>query len=256
MIENLTYSGGDGSAVTAGNTGYDSVLVTGGSLVHEAEEVFRGASSSILATGTTTSGVVYGLKDITATDALAFDIPVKPVTLPSGELYFLQLGFAATRNIALATTSTGLLRVRDAANANAWSSASGVLIPGSPCIISVYVTRSATEGTFRVVVYEIDGVTIRTDSGLQTAKNTGSSAFTNFRASGAKSATGTLASQWLYGEPRWDVTASGLLPAWTAPTAQSPAYRWDGSGYVPLDAYRWNGSVYVDLYRATPRPVY
>lgn len=247
MIETVTYSGADGATVTSANTTYDSVLATGGSLVFETDETYRGASGSIVATGTTTSGVVYGSKDITATEAIAFDIPAKPVTLPSAELYFLQLGVGATRNIALATTNTGLLRVRDAANANAWSSAAGVLVPGSPCIISVYVTRSATVGTFRVVVYEIDGVTVRADSGVQTAKNTGASAFTNIRTSGAKSATGALASQWVYGEPRWDVAASGLLPAWTPPEATYPAYRWSVGGYVPLAAHRWSIGGYVPL---------
>lgn len=248
-IETLKYLGADGVTVTANLSGYDSVLATGGSMMFENSYTFRGATSSILATGTTTSGAVYGTKNITSTNTLSFDIPVRPDALPSGELYFLQLGAGTTRNIALATTNTGLLRVRDAANANAWSSSAGALVVGSPCIISVYATRDSAEGTFRVVVYEVDGTTIRADSGLLVGKNTGASDFTTFRASGAKSATGTLASQWLWGEPRWDTTAQGLIPAWTPPASVSACHRWDETTlqYVPLDIYRWNGSSYVAI---------
>lgn len=247
MIEKLTHAGVDGGTPTTTSSGYDAILATGGTLAYETDQTFRGAAVSILATGTTTSGALYGSKDITATETLAFDIPVKPITLPSAELYFLQLGTGTTRNIALATTNTGLLRVRDAANANAWSSAAGALVPGSPCILSVYVTRHASAGTFRIVVYEEDGTTIRVDSGLQTAKNTGAAAYNNIRASGAKSATGAVASQWLWGEPRWDIAATGVLPAWSPPAAHQPFRMGVGGKYVPVNLLLGVGGGYVPL---------
>ena len=246
-IQKLTYTGTAGQAVTEALSGFDVLNTSGGSMVFDSWAP-RGAAVSLHSTGTATSGGVYGREAFTASDVIAIDVPVTVKALPSAELYFAIVvsGTGTTRCFALATTSTGLIRVRDAANTNAWSSAAGALAVDVPVIVSVYATRDATAGTFRVVVYEADGVTVRADSGLQTAKNTGAAAFQGLYL-GAKASTSTVASEWLLGEPRWDTAATGLLPVWEPPVERSPAVRWNGTEYVNLDAYRWDGTGYVPL---------
>lgn len=250
-VETITFAGADGQPVTTGLSGYDIAQTSGGTLTFDESWTPRGSNVAIRADGSTTSGTVYNTKTITPTDVVAFDIPVTPKTLPSSELYiiFFGSGTGSTRCFALTTTSAGVLRVRDSANGLAWASDTPALVADSPCIISVYATRASSDGTFRVVVYEEDGTTIRVDSGVQTDQATGADQVVSFRV-GAKASTSALASSWLYGEPRWDVDASGLIPAWEPdpePSAASPAYRWDGTEYAPLSAYGWDGAGYAPI---------
>lgn len=249
-IETVTYTGAPGQAVTTGNSGFDILATTGGQLTFDNTWAPRGANVAIRAEGTTASGALYGTKSVTPTSVIAFDVPVTPKVLPSyGELVFMFFGSGtgSTRCFALATTSTGILRVRDSANALAWASDAGALVADSPCVLSVYATQAPSAGSFRIVVYEEDGTTVRVDSGSQTGQATGAGQIVSFRTVGAKASTSTVASSWLYGEPRWDTSAGDVLPPWSAPVAESPFRRWDGAEYVSLSAFRWSGSMYTPV---------
>lgn len=252
-IETLEYTGLSGSPATPGSTGYDSIIETAGQMSFDDSWKPRGSTVSVRSVGDATSGGLYGSKGVSDSASFAIDSAVTPIALPaSGELAFMFVGSGtgSTRSVALVTTSSGLVRVRDAANGNAWSSDPGVLEPDTPCVISLYLTPDGSDGTFRVAVFEEDGITPRADSGLQTGQNTGGGDIVRFRGSAAKASTSDAASEWLWGEPRWDSQATGLLPAWEAPSDASPAYIWTGTEYAPLDCYRWDGSQYAPVDRA------
>ena len=56
--------------------------------------------------------------------------------------------------------------------------------------------------------------------------------------------TSTVAAAYLFGEPRYDIAATGIMPA---PTAYNPFRMWVGGVYVPVKVQRWNGSVYAPI---------
>lgn len=247
-IQKLTFSGGDGETVTVGNTGYTAVTVTdgGGSLVFDDAWLPRG-KMAVRATGTTSPGYVMCRLDFTSTDALAFEQPVKPVALPTtttGEEALFYFGNLESRRVSVNVKADGALTIRDGANLVAWTSAAGILAVGVGVVVSVYIVRHATAGSVRVVVYNENG-TVRADSGALTGRNTGADSINRNRSTIAKgSSSSTVAAAYLFGAPRYDLAATGIMPA---PTAYNPARMWIGGAYVPVDLLRWNGFGYESV---------
>jgi hypothetical protein len=214
----VRWTGGDGAVATLANTGFDFIFPQGGTMTFTDDWKPRHAQVVLDANGTTTAGYVLGVNDITATDVIAFDQPVQPKAIAPSEVTLVFFGAGETRQFSVVSMSDGSVMVRNGAAANAWRSAAGVLAPGIPIVLSIYLTRDAANGTFRVVVYEADGVTVRlgSDSGLKTAQNTGSLPITRIKHTIAKSSSSsTVVARHWFGEPRWDRSATGLLPAWT-----------------------------------------
>lgn len=216
-IEMLRFSGVDGAPATFANTGYADVSVAGGTATIEDSWTPR-YMPSIDMNGTATAGYALGFHDIPATDILAYDQPIRPVTIASAEAALFFFGAGETRQFSVVSMSDGSVMARSGpgGNANVYRSAAGVLAPGVPVVLSVYLTRDGTAGTFRVVVYNEDGVTVRlgADSGLLTGRNTGTAPITRVKSSQAKSSSSsTVVARHLFGAPRWDRAAMGVLPA-------------------------------------------
>jgi len=242
-IEQLHFTGADGQAVTAANSGFAFFVATnGGTLTFDGSWRPRESSVSIRSASGATLGSLYGSFTFSAaSNVLAYDVPVKPVSLPpTWRDSFLRVDAGSGRGFEVQVSTAGELVIVNASNAVAWTSAAGVFEVGRGVIVSVYATRSST-GTLRAVVYEEDGVTVRADSGALTV-NTGAAAFSLFRY-GTTSAQSNRPYTMLMGEPRWDRAASGLLAA-PAPAVHRPFKMWIGGEYVPVLLRRWGGSGY------------
>lgn len=241
-IEKQTYSGANGAAANVANTGFTAVTITdGGTLVFDTSVTFRGVQS-LLGTGTTTSGALYGRRDFTATDAFSIDFPYQATVLPSSELQFFFLGAGETRAVAVTVDASGTVRVRNAANTVVWTS-TGAMVAGTGYIVKVAVGRNASTGTIRVQLVALDETTILRDSGNLTAQNTGTTAVSRFRI-GPKGGTSVAPAAGRFGEPRFDTSSTTVLPA---PVAHQPFRRWTGSGYVIPTVTGWHAGQYINL---------
>lgn len=214
----VKWTGGVGATATLANTGFQEVYFPGGSMTFTDTWKPRNTQVVIDANGTSTAGYVLGVSDIAATDVMAFDQPLKPVTLPASEATLVFFGNGETRQVSVNVEPNGVIQVRGRTSPDSviWRSAAGALAANVPVVVSVYFTRSDTAGTVRVVVYNEDGTTVRADSGLLTGRNTGTLAITRIKHTIAKSSSSsTIVARHLFGEPRWDRVATGILPAWT-----------------------------------------
>ena len=161
-IQKLSFTGAAGAAATIANTGYTEIVVTdgGGSLIFDDSWKPRG-KVCLLATGTSSPGYVKGKLDFAAaTDALAFEQPIKPVALPASEATLFFFGNGETRQVSVNVEPGGVVQVRGRASPGSviWRSTAGALAVGVPVILAVYFTRHPTAGTVRVVVFEEDGL--------------------------------------------------------------------------------------------------
>lgn len=249
LTTTAAWTGTDEQPATNANTGYLpglSLTDTGATAVWKSDWQPRG-ENSILVTGTSSPGYAMAVHDIAATDLLAFDQPIRPVSLPASEQAYLFMGAGETRNFSVNVVTSGAIVARPVSGGN-WSSAAGVMAAGVPVIMSVHVSRHASAGTFRVVIYEEDGVTVRADSGTLTARGTGSAAITRTRSLSVKSSSSsTVVSAARFGRPRWDAEATGLLPAWVAPVAARPVRMKVGGVYVPADMRMKVGTSFVPI---------
>lgn len=242
-IQKLSFTGENGVAASLANTGYDQLVVTdaSGSMQFDSSWMPRGRISC-RSTGSTSAGYVMGRKDITATDTLAFDQPVRPLALPTattGEEALFYFGNLESRRVSVNVLANGALRIRDGANVNAWTSAAGVLAVGVGVIVSVYIVRHASAGSVRVIVYNESDLSVRADSTLLTGRNTGADSINRTRSSMAKgSSSSTIAATYQFGEPRWDTAATGPMPA--AIPVWQPYRMWISGAYVPVSLRRWN----------------
>lgn len=242
MIETpAPWDGENGAAATVATTGYGMLSITGGSATWTT--AWRSRTRPTLdMNGSAAAGYVNGSVDIAATDVLGHDQPVMPITLPASEQSVFFAGNGETRLLSVGVLSTGALIGRPVGGGN-WSSPAGAFIANSPCILSVFMTRDSAAGSFRVVVYEEDGVTVRlgaggvpVDSGLLTARNTGAAPITRIKSSMVKSAaSSTVVARARFGRPRWDTAATGLLPAFRGhrPILMPSA---DGLTLIPMKA--------------------
>lgn len=251
LLEKLTYSLGNDDAANEANTGFTGITSIsrdpGGTMLGDDEWMPRGRPS-IISTGTDQTGQLFAWKDIAATDALAFDIPWRPIILgasPNPDNQIFYMGAGETRLFSVNTLSTGGLRVRDAAS-TITNSPTGLLTGGN-YVLSCFMLRHATAGAWRVALFAENGTTALWDSGMVTGVNTGSASITRFRTLVAKQgSTNATPARHAWGEPRWDRGATNLLKAW-AP--HRPFYVWKDGAYVAVDVYRWdaNSAGYVQL---------
>lgn len=246
-IETLPWMGADGDEATFANTLYDGVSVTGGSIIFDDAWPMRGGLALDVNGVSTKTGYLNGYHDIPASNTLAYDQPVKPVTLPPSEQTMLFFGAGETRQFGVGVLSDGTVIVRNRAAAVVWTSDPGVMAVGVGVILSVFFTRSSTTGTFRVVVFNENGTTVRmgADSGLLTGQNTGDAAITRIKSSMAKSASSSaVTARHLFGRPRWDRAATGLMPTWSP---HNPFRVWSGGAYVEVTLMRWTATGYKPI---------
>lgn len=246
-IETLPWMGADGDEATFANTFYDGVAVSGGSIIFDDAWLPRGALALDVNGVSTKTGYLNGYHDIPASNTLAYDQPVKPVTLPPSETAMLFFGAGETRQFSVSVLSNGTVLVRNRAAEAVWTSDAGVMAPGVAVVLSVFFTRSSTTGTFRVAVFNENGTTVRmgADTGLMTGQNTGDAAITRIKSSMAKSASSSaLTARHLFGRPRWDRAATGLMPTWSP---HNPFRVWSSGAYAEAVLMRWTASGYKPI---------
>jgi hypothetical protein len=202
-------SGSNLDNLNATNGGCDSVVVTGGTAQISTTQAAHGTRSAHMV-GTSTSGADYFQKNITATDVLGADVYLRIVTLPSTDTGIIWFGDLTSQRLHLELLTTGALRIRDDANANQWTSGTTLSL-NTWYRVSLYATRDASAGTVRAAYYALDNTTPITDSGLLTAKNTGSTSYNVIRI-GSKTSTGTTTADFYMDDWAYDPAATGLLP--------------------------------------------
>lgn len=214
-IEKTTFTGTNGQAATTGNTDTAALSTSGGTLTFDSQWSPRGVVA-LKATATAVSGSVYARQALgSASSALAYEMPVKPLAWPDSaddSILRLASNSAGTRNIEVTVFADGSLGVRNAPFTVAWRSAAALMTIGTGCIVSVFCETGDTAGKFRIVVYEEDETTVRVDSGMLTSQNTGTAAMDSTRTLSAKAGTSARTSQYLFGEPRWDMAATDIMP--------------------------------------------
>lgn len=241
------FVGSFGETITQSNTLFDVIFSAGGTMTFTDVWTPRNAQVSIDANGTTTAGYVLGVTKLLSVNKVAFDQPFMLKTLPSTETAMVSFhGDPDNRQFSVVSMTDGSVMVRNGANVNAWRSAAGILVAERPLILSVFFTRNDTTGTFRVVVYEEDGTTIRADSTLKTAQNTGTLPIVTIKHTMAKSSSSsTVVGRYIFGEPRWDVDANALLPAWTPNT---PLWEVRNGAWNPIILRTPSGGTWIPLY--------
>lgn len=168
------------------------------------------------------SGTAYSNNTVTATDAYAVARELVLKAAPSAEIPIMFAGAGSTRNIMVAlvvVSGTTRLRVRDAANTAIWDgSANSSTTPvalDTEYVLSLYSTRNASTGTYRVVLYDKGTGSIVIDSGLRTGQNTGAASTTNIRV-GPKVSTGAQTVTLEGAGWAFDGAATDVIPPRTA----------------------------------------
>lgn len=241
----LTYLGADGEAATFGNTGFDQIDITssGSSMVFENNWMPRGRIS-LLCTATANEGKVFGRKDIPAATNVSVDIPYSQLVLPNAESTIMYFGAGETRAMQLNLWPDGIIRIRNVSNATSASSPLGTVVAGEKYVLSAYLKQNDADGHARAVLFEEDGTTVVWDSGMVTGQNFGSLAITRMRlAVGKTGTTSTIVATNQWGEPRWEVGTSNILPAWSE---HHPYFMWVDGAYVPVYVWYWDGTTYIE----------
>lgn len=226
-------SGANGDTATGGpgNTGLTAVSATGGTAQISTTWAQAG-TRSLKFVATTTSGVVYGYITITSATALYVEAYVNLSGTPSSETGFLYIGTGATRQISLAMTTTRTIRVRDGANANAYTSTAAVAL-NTPTKVCFFATQNATTGTFRLAFGDNPFTSFDSDSGTLTAQNTGAAAYDQIRI-GTKISTGTTAWDAMFvDEFGYQAGTAGFpvaAPVISGPASQTPYVFFNLSG--------------------------
>lgn len=176
--------GTHGSTVIASNYDPDvsGVIVATGNMVIQTSGGAFGSTKHLLETGSTTSDSTVAWLDFSAGETATVAREFSLDALPSVETRILALASSATRQISLAVTTSGALRIRDSANTARWTTSPAAT--SSPALtlstryhVSLTATRNATTGTFKVTVSNYDTGAELFTTGVQTAVNTGASAF-------------------------------------------------------------------------------
>lgn len=239
VVRDKFTAGNDGNTLSTANSDADSVVATGGTNVIDVDEVYS-ISRSVLSTATSTSGGVYWTRTINSTTTLGADMYIRFTSLPSGECTIILYMSGSTQCIRLNLTSTGQLRIRDAAaggGANIWTS-TATMSTGTWYRISVFATQHASTGTVRAAFYTGGGTTPLDDSTLLTGRNTGVGAYGQIRW-GTKASTSTTSYTANIDDYAYDEAASGLLPV----EAVSPV--------LPSDPQTVSYYVFLDLSATT-----
>jgi len=220
-IENGFESGVNNDALTPANSGFSTIVNTGGTSVISTAWAFQGTRSGLF-TGTSTSGACYGqesLAGLNTSFSIRFFLRID--TMPSASPWIFNLLRDASQRMSIELTTTGALRIRDDAQANIYTS--GNLGTATVYRVEFFCTQSPTTGTCRLTVYSANTMTVVEDSGLLSNRNTGSDEYNNFRL-GAKTSTGTVTlalamDNWAYNEN----SAAYVGPYGTPPVAGAGA---------------------------------
>lgn len=184
-------SGSNGDDLTAGNSGGDFIVATGGTAKISTAHKAHGTRSALF-TGTTASGALYLSKSIASTDDIAARVYVYWDTLPTSTVRSLLIFLNGSSQLAnLEVNAAGNLGIRDDSNANIWTS-DAAMTTGQWYRIEFAIHRDPTSGTARAAIYLGDGTDPVTDgdSGVLTGQNTGSASVTRLRV-GAETSTST-----------------------------------------------------------------
>ncbi|QRI45083.1 hydrolase [Microbacterium phage Shocker] len=113
---------------------------------------------------------------------------------------------------------------------------------------------TTANGRCRVAIFDNNSLTAIADSGWVTGLNfgfgTNSPAHVRFGKGAPNSPVAGVVMDDLVVRSGADYTGNFIGPSVVPITA--PAYRWDGTKYVPLAAYRWNGTTYVAVDSLVP----
>lgn len=227
------WNGANGVAATAANTGFQSITKTDTAATMPFR---RGASfwqprneALVEFLGTTTAGYVLGvIQPGTSTDAVAIDVPIEIIEMPNAESPILSFHQTTdARQISLVLFASGALAVRNGANAALWTgtgvSATGLMAAGGRYIIRMFLTRDATNGSFRVQILngETEAVIAGGDTGLRTAQNTGGTTITHIKVQSKGASGSVIPAKYAFGVPRYDWAATDFVPLWTAPAQRT-----------------------------------
>jgi hypothetical protein len=212
-------SGANNDTATTGNTGATTILATGGTLQISTTWAQAG-TRSIKGIATSTSGVVYAQYTIGTATALYVEMYIDLSGTPSAETGFLFIGTGTTRQISLAMTTSRTIRVRDGANAAAYTS-SAVVALSTPTKVCFFVTQNASTGTFRLAFGDTPFTSFDSDSTTLTAQNTGAAGYDSIRI-GPKISTGTMAWDALFIDDFTYLTGGAGFPV-AAPVISGPA---------------------------------
>lgn len=250
------WSGADGAAASAANTGFASVVKTDTAATMLFESSWKPrAVNSLEMRGTTTAGYALGvIQPGTTSDAIAVDVPIMMLEMPTAEQAVVSFHEAADgRQFSISLYPDGILRVRNGANTGIWDgtidrSAVGALALNAKTILRIFLQRDAAAGQYHVqLVNEADG-SVRANTGLRTAQNTGSTTISHVKVGAKTSASSTSPTKLAIGVPRYDWAATGLIPLWAPPAAHKPFRFSNGTAWVtPRDVVYSDGSVWRSI---------
>lgn len=211
-------SGVNNDALTSGNSGFTTIINTGGTSVISTAWAQFGTRSGLF-TASSTSGACYGQQSINATTSFSVRFFLRISSMPSAAVWIMNLVNGTSQRMALELTTTGGLRIRDDAQANIYTSSD--LSTGTAYRVEFFCTLNPTTGTARLTIYSGNSMTVVQDSGLLTNRNTGADNYDAFRL-GAKCSTGTVTAtlamdNWAYD----DTQAAYIGPFGTPPVANA-----------------------------------
>lgn len=251
-------TGSNGNALTEVLANADLVILAGGTATLSTTQKAHGAQA-VRMTGTTTSGGVYISKNV-ASSALGAHVYVYLLALPSAETQVIYYGSGGSRAVALAITTAGTLRIRDAAAAGGtavWTATTALSL-NTWYRVSLFGDPGSTtsNGVVQAAGYLLDATSAVSgmSSGLLTGTtgvpiNTGVSDFSVLRV-GAKCAANTMTVDMYIDDYAFDPNAVGLLaPYGSAP----PAGLLVGlDGFYPLNASGITSTPGPTTYSITP----
>lgn len=184
-------SGANGDPASPTNTGFDSIVNSGGTFTISTAWAQVG-TRSVKGVATSASGGVYGQKTIPATTALYVEGWLNLTGSPSAEVPLIVYATGATRQVSVALTTARELRMRDAAAAGGANQFTTSAVPLAPVKVCFFATQNATTGTFRLAWSGTAPYsTFDSDSTTLTGKNTGAAAYDTIRV-GAKATASSI----------------------------------------------------------------
>lgn len=241
-----------GNGVTATNANIDMLAIgaTGGTITGDSAWQPRGLAAAVKTTATSANGTVYARHAFASTTGVAYEFPFKPKAWPNTweeSILRIASNTANTRGMEVALFADGSLGLRDGPYALKWQSAAGFMTLDSGCIISTYATVGTSTAQLEVIVYEEDEITVRGGSGRLTGQNTAAANFTSARIFSSKMGSSTRTNQFLFGAPRWDTAATGLMPTMAPPAAGAHVLVGQGGVRVPARIMVGRGGLLVPV---------
>lgn len=177
---------------------------------------------------------------------------VRTATATAQDYTFARFTIGGTAVVQVRLQGTNQLRILGATGTVLWTAPLAFPITSFTRVeVDMNVGTTTTDGTLNVAYYAGDSTTALGSQNLAGVNLGGASGTLDglyvFKYGGTTSITSWIDDV----ELRTGADSTGFIGPWVSP-APSPAYRWSGSAYVPLNSYRWDGVAYVALDRATP----